>query len=181
MIRRFALALPLLFASLVVLPGCDDSGDDGAANTDDGNQLDPACYDDWGDKSAGMPSVMENGWGEGCSTDADCQAKLGGDAVCIIDVLGVYALPNGYCSIHCTLPDNETQYIPDSPQCSDEPGIDCIGAKGFFEACAPPCTDDSECTREGYSCTIFPQIGEDGHPKYCLMNADVCCLDPAQC
>ena len=114
-------------------------------------------------------SVMEE-FGHPCNTDAECQAVLGADGVCLKDILMVYNLPGGYCSKLCMLPDANTAYVPNDPTCG--PGVYCIGADGYFEGCVIECTDNSQCPRAGYECRIMPQIGKDGDPKFCLMTED---------
>lgn len=43
-------------------------------------------------------------YGAPCDTDTDCQALLGPNGTCIKDILGVYALPGGYCTTFCVFP-----------------------------------------------------------------------------
>lgn len=108
--------------------------------------------------------------GHACKTDADCQALVGPDGVCQQDILGVYALPDGYCTTYCQLPDQQTTYQLASASCTM--GADCVGLMGYFEACAHVCTDDAQCPRPGYECRVMPQISNPGDPKFCLMTED---------
>jgi hypothetical protein len=122
-----------------------------------------------GSTGGGGASVMEE-FGHPCTMDSDCTAILGPDGKCLKDILGVYALPGGYCSKLCMLPDANTAYVPNDATCG--PGVYCIGADGYFEGCVIECTDNSQCPRAGYECRIMPQIGVDGDPKFCLMTED---------
>lgn len=106
-------------------------------------------------------------FGHECAGDSDCVAVLGEGAVCLKDILMVYELPGGYCSLLCMLPDENTAYVEDAPECGQ--GVTCLGAKGYFEGCAIECTDNSECPRTGYECRTMPQIGQATDPKFCLM------------
>ncbi|MDC0717422.1 hypothetical protein [Nannocystis bainbridge] len=112
------------------------------------------------------PGLMGE-WGHACESDDDCAAILGDKAVCMTDILGFYTLPGGYCTKECTLPDAMTFYQPGNPTCA--PDAMCIGASGYFEACAIECTENSQCPREGYECRLLPQIGQPGDPLFCLM------------
>lgn len=109
-------------------------------------------------------------FGHPCVDDAECMAVLGPEGVCLKDILGVYALPGGYCSKLCMLPDNMTAYVPNDPACGD--GVTCIGAMGYFEGCVIECKDNTDCPRMGYECRIMPQIGQPGDPTFCLMTDD---------
>jgi hypothetical protein len=111
------------------------------------------------------PGLMGE-WGHACQSDDECAAILGDKAVCLTDVLMAYSLPGGYCTKECTLP-AMTAYDPGNPSCA--PDAMCIGASGYFEACAVECTDDSDCPREGYECRLMPVIGQPGDPMFCLM------------
>ena len=108
--------------------------------------------------------------GSACATDDDCKAVLGADGVCQKDILGIYALPGGYCTTYCQLPDQQTTYQTDSAFCTMM--ADCVGLMGFFEACAHECTDNIQCPRAGYECRQMPQISNPGDPKFCLMTED---------
>ncbi|PCC72260.1 hypothetical protein SAMN02745121_01460 [Nannocystis exedens] len=112
------------------------------------------------------PGLMGE-WGHACQSDDECAAILGDKGVCLTDILMLYSLPGGYCTKECTLPDAMTFYEPGDPACA--PDAMCIGASGYFEACAVECTDDSDCPREGYECRLMPQIGQPGDPMFCLM------------
>lgn len=114
-------------------------------------------------------SLMKT-YGAPCGTDADCQKLLGPDGKCLKDILGVYALPGGYCSTLCQLPDQQTTYITDAPDCLMM--ADCIGLMGYFEGCAHACTDDAQCPRAGYECRRMPQLSNMGDPEFCLMTED---------
>ncbi|WP_434422888.1 hypothetical protein [Nannocystis pusilla] len=111
------------------------------------------------------PGLMGE-WGHACQSDDECSAILGDKGVCLTNVLMLYALPGGYCTKECTLP-AMTAYDPGNPACA--PDAMCIGASGYFEACAVECTDDSDCPREGYECRLLPVIGQPGDPMFCLM------------
>ncbi len=108
--------------------------------------------------------------GSACATDDDCKKLLGADGVCQKDILGVYALPGGYCTTYCQLPDQQTTYQTDSQFCTMM--ADCVGLMGYFEACAHECTDNNQCPRVGYECRVMPQISNPGDPKFCLMTED---------
>lgn len=108
--------------------------------------------------------------GSACATDDDCKAVLGADGVCQKDILGIYALPGGYCTTYCQLPDQQTTYQTDSAFCTMM--ADCVGLMGYFEACAHECTDNIQCPRAGYECRVMPQISNLGDPKFCLMTED---------
>lgn len=112
------------------------------------------------------PGLMGE-WGHACQSDDECSAILGDKGVCLTDILMLYSLPGGYCTKECTLPDAMTFYEPGDPACA--PDALCIGASGYFEACAVECTDDGDCPREGYECRLLPQIGQPGDPMFCLM------------
>lgn len=141
-------------------------GTTGDTPTTDGTGTGP------GTTGGGGDSKMEV-FGQPCMTDADCTGALGPEGKCLKDILGVYALPGGYCSLLCMLPDANTAYVKDDPTCSaGGPGSYCIGADGYFEGCVVECTDNSQCPRDGYECRIMPQLGKDGDPKFCLMTDD---------
>ncbi len=130
------------------------------ANTDTGSSS--------GD-SGGVEDLMKV-HGHACASDADCKALLGADGVCQKDILGVYSLPDGYCTTYCQLPDQQTTYQLDSSSCTL--GADCVGLMGYFEACAHVCTDNAGCPRDGYECRQMPQISNPDDPKFCLMTED---------
>ena len=69
----------------------------------------------------------------------------------------------------------------DDLTCDPNGGIACVGAMGLFTACANPCSEDSECSREGYACIAMPVISSPGDQTFCLMNEAECCLDPTMC
>jgi hypothetical protein len=120
--------------------------------------------------SGGDDTSLMKTYGAPCAVDADCVKLLGPDGKCLKDILGVYALPDGYCSTICQLPDQQTTYITDAPDCLMM--ADCVGLMGYFEGCAHACTDDSQCPREGYECRRMPQISNEGDPEFCLMTED---------
>ncbi len=138
-----------------------DTGD----TSDTGDTGDTASSSESGDDG----NLMTH-YGAPCATDADCQKLLGADGVCLKDILGVYALPGGYCSILCQLPDQQTTYLLDAPGCTMM--ADCVGLMGYFEGCAHVCTDNSQCPREEYECRQMPQISNPDDPKFCLMTED---------
>ncbi len=131
-----------------------------------------------GDKTEGSGTNLMEKWGTPCSSNEECVAAAGDGAECIENILDIYVLPQGYCTKPCSLPDSDTQYVENDPMCGDE-GMTCLGAVGFFETCALPCTSDDECQRDGYSCQVIPQLGAEGDPKFCLMNyqCTVACID----
>ena len=122
------------------------------------------------DPTTGGDAGLMTHHGAPCETDADCKELLGAGGVCLKDILGVYALPGGYCSTDCDLPDQSTTYITDAPDCTMM--ADCLGLMGYFEGCAHACTDDSQCPRDGYECRQMPQISNQNDPEFCLMTDD---------
>ncbi|MCA9636011.1 MAG: hypothetical protein KC420_08280 [Myxococcales bacterium] len=182
------LALPLSLA----IAGCsgDDTGSTETASTGSTSMTASAGESETGDDPmtqlcgsgdavAGSGTNLMEKWGAPCTTDQACKDLTGdADAECLIDILDIYVLPQGYCYKPCDL-DPGVQYVPDSPMCGD--GMTCLGADGFFEACAVPCTSDDECQRDGYTCQILPTLGMEGDPKFCLMNTTCtkqCIMDP---
>lgn len=183
--RRILVGLACSFS---VLCACgDDKGDSasdagstsGASNDATAGSTSGASAGSTGDEptttqsstGADIPpgSKMEH-FGTPCMADADCVPTLGADGKCLMDILGFYTLPGGYCSLLCDLPDAMTAYVKDDPKCAGGGANSyCIGADGYFEGCVTQCADDSQCPREGYECRIMPQIGKDGDPKFCLM------------
>lgn len=161
------LALPLA-------AGCpaeedDSAGDEGAnseSNTTDVSTTDEPTTTAEGSSGGGGESLQAT-WGAPCTEDSECVALLGEGGVCLTEAV-IFELPGGYCSKLCTLPEGSKYSIGD-PQCDPGGGIDCIGQAPLFEVCAPPCTSDSQCTRDQYSCRNFPLIAEEGDPTYCLM------------
>lgn len=142
------------------------TGSGSTADTTDASTTGGPTTDAGTSESTGTDAGKMAEWGHACANDDECVALLGAGAVCLTDVLGIYELPDGYCSKTCELPP-QTPYVPDDPACGR--GVWCIGADGYFEACAVECDDDSECPREGYECRIMPTIGQDMDPKFCLM------------
>lgn len=123
-----------------------------------------------GSSSGGEDTSLMKTYGAPCDTDADCQKVLGATGKCLKDILGVYALPGGYCSTFCQLPDQQTTYIANAKDCLMM--ADCVGLMGYFEGCAFECTDNAQCPREGYECRRMPQISNPDDPTYCLMTED---------
>jgi len=123
-----------------------------------------------GDATTGGDADLMGKYGAPCMTDADCIKVLGDGGKCLTNILGVYALPGGYCSTDCDLPDQQQTYISMAADC--KLGADCVGLMGFFEGCSFPCTDDTQCPREGYECRTMPEISNPGDPTYCLMTED---------
>jgi hypothetical protein len=119
--------------------------------------------------TGGDTNLMKK-YGAPCTTDDDCIKLLGPGGLCLTDILGVYNLPGGYCSTDCDFPDQQQTYIPMAPDC--KLGADCIGLMGFFEGCTFPCTDSSQCQRDGYECRQMPEISNPADPTYCLMTED---------
>lgn len=130
---------------------------DPTAGTDTGVDLNP-------------DNLMEK-YGAPCTEDADCVALIAPNAVCVKEILGVYTLPGGYCSSPCAMPmDTEITYVKHHPECHF--GVDCVGLDGYFESCAPTCTDNSQCPRTDYECRRMPTISVEGDPMYCLMTEE---------
>lgn len=132
-----------------------------------------------GDKTEGSGTNLMESWGAPCSSDDECTALVGEGAVCLNDILDIYILQQGYCSKLCELPADKL-YVKDDPTCGT--GITCLGQDGFFETCAPECTSDDECQRDGYTCQTLPTIGSEGDPKFCLMATQctkACVADPS--
>jgi hypothetical protein len=126
------------------------------------------------DGTDGATAPLQGKWGSACTGDADC-AMLGAGAVCLFEAV-VFELPGGYCGKPCMLPDSNTKVVMDDPMCDPAGGIACVGAKGTFEYCAPLCTDDAQCERDGYICRQMPLISVATDPSLCLMPD--CCGDP---
>ncbi|HFE45425.1 MAG TPA: hypothetical protein ENJ18_08005 [Nannocystis exedens] len=132
-----------------------------------------------GDKTEGTGTNLMETWGAPCSTDDECTALIGEGAVCLTDILDIYILQQGYCSRLCELTGDD-RYVKDDPTCGA--GITCLGQDMFFETCAPECTSDDECQRDGYTCQTLPTIGAEGDPKFCLMATQctmACVADPS--
>lgn len=185
--------LAFLATSLLLLaPACGDSGagtlsdtaedTQSSASSEGGSESSSEGGGSEGGSETGVDACIPGGiemksgenkmetFGAPCTTNDECNTILGVDnAECITNVLDLYDAPGGYCTIPCTLPDdNETKYVPDSPDCGNV-GAMCMGLHGFFEACAVTCESDEECHREGYVCRLLPQLGGEGEPKFCLM------------
>jgi len=174
--KRFAV-LTLCLSALA----CDssDDGTDEAADTA-AETTGPACGEEFVEKDGTTPTIMAT-WGSPCMADADCVPGLGDGATCINNILGVYDLPGGYCTRECTVGSTDITFVLDSPDCDPNGGVACVGIDGAFTACAPVCSSDSQCGRDGYACTIMPNIGAEGDPTFCLMNAESCCSTPGTC
>lgn len=181
----------LLCAVALTLTACGtDSGSDDSTTSADatttgeagetGDSGGNACSMDFVEKPNGDAADLMVDFGAPCTTAADCSA-LGADAVCYTDVLGVYELPGGYCTKVCALPDTDTTFLNDAEDCMAGGGVSCVGAAGIFTACARPCSEDSECSREGYGCVNMPVISSPGDQTFCLMNKDECCIDESMC
>jgi hypothetical protein len=172
---------------LLVLPACNEKSSEsetdtnvnptpGAQTTDDGTETagtptttEGTTTEECPDPTeAGPPNAMEK-FGASCEEDADCVKILGPDGKCLKDILGLYGLPGGYCSLLCDLPPG-IGYQDNDPICGE--GVTCIGVDGYFEGCVVECTDDSQCPREGYVCRTMPQIGMPCDQKFCLMTDD---------
>ncbi len=175
--RRSFLAALLATATLAA--ACAGSGgDDGGAGTETaGTTGGGACY---ADREAQKPSAsmdLQMTWGSACQTDQECKDRLGDpDAVCDFSAV-VYELPGGYCTKPCVVGDDpsntQMSFELDDPECDPAGGVACVGANGIYTRCAIPCTDDSNCGREGYFCRQMPSIGGPNDPSFCLM--DDCC------
>jgi hypothetical protein len=131
-----------------------------------------------GDTTDGATDPLMGTWGARCSTHADCVALIG-DPAAVCDTMAViYELPGGYCTKPCTLPDLDTQFVLDAPDCDPDGGVACIGSKGTFERCGLVCTDDMQCNRDGYICRQMPLIAFPEDPRMCLMPD--CCQDTCE-
>lgn len=119
------------------------------------------------DTTDGASEDVQTTWGAACTDDSQCVELLGEGGTCLFDAV-IYELPLGYCTKPCTLPSGE-KYVLDDPTCDPDGGIDCIGLAPLFQYCAPQCTDDAQCSRDGYTCRTFPKIAEEGDPTFCLM------------
>lgn len=175
----------LLSLSLFVLLGCpaetgEDDGGSGdpatggpATGADDSAALGCAANIEH-DTTDGAMGDLQQTWGAACESDADCVALLGDGAVCLFEAV-IYELPLGYCTKPCMLADGERVRVND-PACDPAGGVDCIGQNLVnFQYCAPPCTDDNQCSRDGYTCRQMPMIAMAEDPTYCLMPD--CCIN----
>lgn len=175
--------LSLFFFVGALTVGCKESSgttDDTTASTEntsegtDSTGLPEECPDGSPSQDSGQGTLMEK-WGAPCSSDADCKAIIDEDAVCVTNIVDAFEAPGGYCSKNCSLPDENTKYVENATDCNGE--ATCLGVDGFFEACAVPCEDDSQCDRN-YICRTMPIVGEAGDPKFCLM-VDACQIGDA--
>ncbi len=157
----------------------DGSADDSSGEAGDGNdsaaELGCAANIEADTTDGATEDVMQT-WGAPCTDDAQCIELLGEGGVCLTTAV-IYELPQGYCSKLCELPP-DTQYSDDDPQCDPNGGVDCIGQAPLFQVCAPKCSDDAQCSRDGYTCRRFPLIASEGDPTYCLMPD--CCEESCQ-
>jgi hypothetical protein len=179
MTRSLALLFSFSLGLLCSVPACDKGGE-GEGEGETGTQP-QECGTEWAEKDNMTASIMET-WGAPCTVDADCEPLLGADAVCIQNILGVYDLPDGYCTKNCSLPNTSVTFERDSADCDPNGGVTCVGVEGAFTACALECENHSQCGREGYGCRIMPSIAAEGDPSFCLMNAvDCCTTDSGEC
>lgn len=179
MMRLAALTSCLLLSCLVV--ACDKSGDETNGEESTTGPEPQPCGTEWAEKDDSTPSIMD-AWGAPCTTDDECVAILGTDGVCVQNILGVYDLPGGFCSKYCALPDSATSFVHDAPDCDENGGVTCVGAKDLFSACIIPCTDNNQCGREGYGCRTMPTLASEGDPTFCLMSTvDCCTTDSGDC
>ncbi len=125
------------------------------------------------DTTDGATEPLMDSWGAPCSEDSECVALLGEGGVCLFSAV-IYELPGGYCSKNCELPSG-VQYSENDPGCDPNGGVDCIGQAPLLQVCAPRCTDDDQCSRDGYTCRNLPMLASEGDPTYCLMPD--CCQD----
>ncbi|NVB41267.1 hypothetical protein G6O69_25735 [Pseudenhygromyxa sp. WMMC2535] len=196
--RFFALTSSLTFA-LLLTTAC--GGDDGSEESTDSNAEsaeeagetadetdtggdtggEDVCGSEWAEKDGTTTSIMDD-WGLPCLSDDECVTALGDGATCVLNILGVYELPGGYCSkLGCELPDNQTTVLLDAPDCDANGGVACVGVAGTYTVCAEPCSTSSECGREGYGCRIMPLIGQEDDQTFCLMDPVDCCLEDDIC
>lgn len=150
----------------------DTSAGSESSESDSGDTDFPNCPD--GSVAPGSGENLMEKYGRPCEADSDCD-DLGEDAKCVKTILEVAHAPAGYCSRDCDLPDGNTKY--DDASCGED-GLTCLGVMGFFEACAPPCTSDDQCHREGYECRLLPVVGAENEPTFCLM-VDECVASDA--
>lgn len=176
-LRRLLSLAPAFGLSLLIGAGaCDSKPAGDAGTTGEG----PACEDEWVEKpDLETTEDISTHWGSACSTDADCAHIEDGE--CFLDTIDVYEIPGGVCSKRCDLPDSGTTVVLDDLNCDPDGGVACMGAKGVFSACLPPCTSNSQCGRAGFGCIRMPVISAAGDASFCLMNPDACCLDPSMC
>lgn len=149
--------------------GSDPTGADGSSgdDSDDSSAALGCAANIDNDTTDGATEDVQTTWGAPCTDDSDCVALLGEGGVCLVEAV-IFELPQGYCSKECTLPSGE-MYSFDDPQCDAAGGVDCIGQAPLFQVCSPQCTDDAQCSRDGYTCRNFPLIAQEGDPTYCLM------------
>lgn len=149
-------------------PTTSPTADDGSAGDDSAAELGCAAGV-VGETTDGAANSLMETWGAPCTTDQDC-IDLIGDPLAICDQMAVvYELPGGYCTKECELPDLETTFINDAEECDPNGGVGCFGVMGMFARCGLFCTDDAQCTRDGYICRQMPLIAQEGDPRSCLM------------
>lgn len=178
--RIFAFIAPLLFAC----PADDDEDTSATTNSNtnadtaadetasesgaSGNEVLGCAFPEEQDTTAGVSTPIMETWGSACTTDAECVERVGAGGVCLFQAV-VYELPEGYCAKPCTLPDANTRVVMDDPACDPAGGVACTGQMGTFEYCAPLCTDDAQCNRDGYICRQMPIIAQPEDASLCLM------------
>lgn len=168
------LALATLFIPLLLACPADDDDDPTTADPDtSAGEGDSAAalgcaLPEEQDSTDGMSNPLQETWGSACTTDAECVERIGAGGVCLFEAV-VFELPLGYCAKPCVLPDANTRVVPDDPACDPNGGIACTGQQGAFEYCAPICTDDAQCNRDGYICRQMPIVSQAGDPSLCLM------------
>ena len=179
--------------ALCLTLGCDgteaeDSADattnaSGDGDGDGDGDASQPCGTEWAEKTDPSVASIMDVWGAPCTSDDECVAIIGDGATCVTNILGVYDLPGGFCSIeNCQLPDTNTTYIHDATDCDPDGGVTCVGAKDLFTACIIPCTSNDECGREGYGCRTMPTLASEGDPTFCLMSpADCCTTTSGEC
>ena len=176
--RTHPLASILALSTLLACGGGGNgTGGDTGSGGSTGDTAGGACYDD---RQANKPPVgmdVQQTWGSACSTDEECQQRLGDpDAVCDVEAV-IYELPGGFCTKPCVVGDDpqntQLTFELDDPDCDPAGGVACVGVNTIYSRCAIPCTDDSNCGREGYFCRRMPMISGTDDPTFCLM--DDCC------
>lgn len=181
-------AWPLALFAIACLSACpasDDTADsgaesgptptptsDGMADASDSSEGEASICPGMeivGETTDGATDPLMETWGAACTTDQDC-IDLIGDPEAICDTMAVvYELPGGYCTKPCTLPDAQTRFVENAPECDPNGGVGCFGVMGMFERCGLFCTDDTQCNRNGYICRQMPLIGQAEDPRSCLM------------
>ena len=187
---RLRALIALLPWTIAACPAADDS--ETADGADDGTGAPTTAADDGTPTTAADDAMtqdetaaaddgggLQQTWGAPCATNDDCVPLLGEGAECLFQAV-VYELPMGYCSKPCSLPNDTATVALDAPDCDPAGGVHCIGQMTVgFEYCAVPCTDNSQCTREGYECRQMPMIAQPEDPMFCLIPD--CCLGECMC